>query len=98
MKEPKSDYNWPLFTTSLPNYCSQQQRDSWMLCPPITERSWEPMTVEEDQKQEETKEEEEDDNMKALSCMDRVRRLNNLSFCVFIHYYSTEEHIFESCS
>jgi len=42
-----------------------------MLCPPITERSWEPITVEEDQKQKETKEEEDDDNMKALSCMDR---------------------------
>ena len=55
-----------------------------MLCPPITERSWEPMTVEEDQEQEEsTKEEEEDDEMKALSCMDRVRSLmNNLSFFV----------------
>jgi len=64
-----------------------------MLCPPITERSWEPITVEEDQKQKETKEEEDDDNMKALSCMDRVRSLNNLSFLVSNHYYSTEEHI-----
>lgn len=65
-----------------------------MLCPPITESSWEPMTVEEDQEQEETKEEEEYDKMKALSCMDRVRGLNCLSLFIFICSYSTEEHIY----
>lgn len=64
--------------------CSQQQRDSWMLCPPITEHSWDPMTVDEDQEQEETKEEEED-NMKALSCMDQVRSLNNLNAILYFH-------------
>lgn len=66
-----------------------------MLCPPITENSWEPMAVEEDQEQEETKEEEEDDKMKALSCMDRVRGLNYmyLSFFISICLYSTEERI-----
>ena len=62
-----------------------------MLCPPITESSWKPMAVEEDQEQEETKEEEEDDKMKALSCMDRVRGLNYLSFFISICSYSTEE-------
>lgn len=56
-----------------------------MLCPPITEHSWDPMTVDEDQEQEEKKEEEED-NMKALSCMDLVRRLlNNLSAVLCFH-------------
>lgn len=53
-----------------------------MLCPPITESSWEPMAVEEDQEQEERKEGEED-KMKALSCMDRVRGLNFLPFFTF---------------
>ena len=69
----------------MPNYCSQQQRDSWMLCPPITEHSLDPMTVDEDQEQEETKEEEEDDKMKALSCMDQVRSLNNLNVVLCFH-------------
>ena len=62
-----------------------------MLCPPITESSWEPMAVEEHQEQGETKEEEEDDKVKALSCMDRVRGLNYLSFFISICSYSTEE-------
>lgn len=55
-----------------------------MLCLPITEHSWDPMTVDEDQEQEEKKEEEED-NMKALSCMDLVRCLNNLSAVLCFH-------------
>lgn len=64
-----------------------------MLCPPITETSWEPMAVEEDQEQEQTKEEEEDDKMKALSCMDRVS-LNCLSLFISVCLCSTEEHIY----
>ncbi|KAL9973755.1 hypothetical protein ACROYT_G020250 [Oculina patagonica] len=45
-----------------------QQRDSWMLCPPIASSSWEPMAVEE-QEQEEI--EEQEDKLKALSCLDQ---------------------------
>lgn len=56
-----------------------------MLCPPITEQSWDPMTVDEDQEQEETKEEEEDDKMKALSCMDQVRSVINLNAILCFH-------------
>lgn len=47
----------------------QQQRDGWMLCPPVTSTSQDPVHQEE----EEDKESKDDEETKALSCIDRVR-------------------------
>ncbi|XP_068720114.1 CWF19-like protein 2 [Montipora capricornis] len=53
----------------LPNL-KQVQRDSWMLCPPITSSNESQQTMEVDE-EEGTDISEEDDRFKALSCIDR---------------------------
>ncbi|XP_027059866.1 CWF19-like protein 2 [Pocillopora damicornis] len=45
----------------------QQQRDSWMLCPPVTSSSQDPVHQEE----EEDKGSKDDEETEALSCIDR---------------------------
>lgn len=51
-----------------------QERDSWMLCLPITSSSESQLPMEVDE-EEHNDDKEEDDRFKALSCIDRVRML-----------------------
>ena len=55
-------------------FCSWQQRDGWMLFPPITSNSDQAMDVEDEEPEKEDSLEEES-KFKALSCIDQVSSL-----------------------